>query len=329
MITIMITIMITNPYPEFRLIRKLDPMSIKQIITQWDQRGVISKIHQVYGPETSEQLLPSLSLKSIAKILLQDCRTIVIVTGFLVNQRQETDGPPGAIFLGQCLNKLGKRIVYVSNPQCISMLDHSLDFHAELIDFPVVSEEKSIEIAERILTDFRPDCLISIECCGRNAAGQYLNMNKKDISEVTPKIDTLFLSVDSKARQSEKTNSSSVQLTIGIGDGGNEIGFGLLNHEQLSKDFSVIPADALILSTVSNWGAYGLIAMLSLLDKKDYLPKPEAEALLIHHLVQLGAVDGFSGKQEAKVDGFELEQSGRILEALHADCLIFLDDNIT
>ncbi len=54
--------------------------------------------------------------------------------------------------------------------------------------------------------------------------------------------------------------------TIAIGDGGNEIGMGnaLEGLQQLDIIPAVTPCDELLIADVSNWAAFGLIALMGL-----------------------------------------------------------------
>ena len=129
-----------------------------------------------------------------------------------------------------------------------------------------------------------------------------------DITDQTAKIDTLF----------EKHSS-----TVGIGDGGNEIGLGNLYEEvDKSKELVGFPAKTrvskLIISSVSNWGGYGLVAAISVLKNKNLLPSVEEDTANIKKIVSMGAVDGFSGQNIDKVDGFTLNENSSFLERLHA-----------
>ena len=72
-----------------------------------------------------------------------------------------------------------------------------------------------------------------------------------------------------------------------------------------------------MISSVSNWGGYGLAASMSKLSGRNLLPSIEAEQDLVRRTVDLGAVDGMSAKQEYKVDGFTLEENSRALQRLH------------
>jgi len=117
---------------------------------------------------------------------------------------------------------------------------------------------------------------------------------------------------------------------LAIGDGGNELGMGKVIDKirkyipDGDKIGAVTPADRLIAASVSNWGAYALIAAAAVVrfhdsnnssynDKKEWidkvLPTEEAETELIHRCVAAGCRDGVSGKMEATVDGMPLERS--------------------
>ena len=72
-----------------------------------------------------------------------------------------------------------------------------------------------------------------------------------------------------------------------------------------------------IIASVSNWGGYGLVAGISNLIGKNLLISIEEENDLIKTMVDLGAVDGFSGQKQYKVDGFNLEDNSFALFNLH------------
>ncbi|MCY4655047.1 MAG: DUF4392 domain-containing protein, partial [Dehalococcoidia bacterium] len=135
----------------------------------------------------------------------------------------------------------------------------------------------------------------------------YRNMRGRDITDYNARIDHLF---------------HSDVPSVGIGDGGNEIGMGNLAKEvtqveSLVKIPCVTQTSKLMLASVSNWGGYGLAAALSALSGRNLLPSIEEEQQLLRDTVDLGAVDGMSAKQEYKVDGFTVEENSEALQALH------------
>ena len=180
--------------------------------------------------------------------------------------------------------------------------------NSRIIEFPIVNQSISTQTAEQILKEENPDLLISIERCAPATDGRYRNMRDMEITNHTAKIDLLF------------ENHSA---TVGIGDGGNEIGLGNLYTEvNKSEDLVGFPAKTkvskLIISSVSNWGGYGLVAALSILKNKNLLLSVEDDTANIQKIVSMGAVDGFSGENINKVDGFTLDENSAFLKELHA-----------
>ena len=158
-----------------------------------------------------------------------------------------------------------------------------------------------------LIADLNPSVLIAIERCGLTDEGKYRNMRGRDITDYNARIDHIF--------------HSNVP-SVGIGDGGNEIGMGNLAEEvtqveSLVKIPCVTQTTKLMLASVSNWGGYGLAATLSALSGRNLLPSIEEEQQLLRDTVDLGAVDGMSAKQEYKVDGFTIEENSQTLQALH------------
>ena len=106
--------------------------------------------------------------------------------------------------------------------------------------------------------------------------------------------------------------------SIGVGDGGNEIGMGNYMEQILELDIyphpSVIKTSENIIASTSNWGAYGLIAGISLVEKSNFLPSVKKGKELIEKSVELGAVEGLSGEPKPWVDGRSLEKDQICLE---------------
>jgi hypothetical protein len=81
---------------------------------------------------------------------------------------------------------------------------------------------------------------------------------------------------------------------------------------------TTIPTDFCIAAGVSNWGAYGLVAALSVLAQRNLLPSTEELVADIERCVSRGvAVDGRTGRREPTVDGLDLSISTALLSELH------------
>ncbi|MED5450593.1 MAG: glutamate cyclase domain-containing protein [Chloroflexota bacterium] len=275
-------------------------MTLDELILSQDKRG-ISKL---------KDSLPENFCLDAAQFVLDNPGKVFIVTGFYILSAKaaETDGPPGAVAIGNALEELGYEVIYVTDTHCTKMLEAISTPNSKIIEFPIVNQSISTQTAEQILKEEKPDLLISIERCAPATDGRYRNMRDMEITNQTAKIDLLF------------ENHSA---TVGIGDGGNEIGLGNLYAEvNKSEDLVGFPAKTkvskLIISSVSNWGGYGLVAALSVLKNKNLLLSVEDDTANIQKIVSMGAVDGFSGENINKVDGFTLDENSAFLKELHA-----------
>jgi hypothetical protein len=176
------------------------------------------------------------------------------------------------------------------------------------VEFPIADDPSSKQYADELLAKLKPSVLVSIERGGMTRGGQYLNMRGVDYSPYNARLDYLF---------------NGQTPSVGIGDGGNEIGMGNLASEipqfdTLPDDPAVTCVDKLLIASVSNWGGYGLIAALSLLVGKNLLPSGQEEEDLIRKMVDAGAVDGVSGNNISAVDAWSLAENRQALEALQA-----------
>ena len=273
--------------------------SIEDIILDHDKRGVAAL----------RPYLPVDYCTHAAQFVLDHPGNVVIATGFyiLMSGSAETDGPPGALAIGNALQQLGMKVTYVSDSYAVPALRDLAGSGPEVVEYGISDSVVSQTAATWLLEQLEPDLLISIERCGRNRDNAYLNMRSVDISDQTARIDYLF-----------ETETPSV----GIGDGGNEIGMG--NLAQVIPTFASLPklpattwVDRLVVASVSNWGGYGLVAALSLLTGQNLLPTVEHEAKMVERLVELGLVDGTTGDATPYVDGFTTQEHGSALERLH------------
>jgi hypothetical protein len=266
-----------------------------------------------------------------------------IVTGFYIPSAApaaaETDGPLGALFLARALAPLGARVVLLGEDWLLSALG-GMDCQATLVPLPTNPESgwtATLAQATGPLTH-----LISLERVGpshtleslraQGAAESHLaeyatlaipkhrdrchNMRGVDITGWHAPAHLLF----------EASPWSPRPVTIGIGDGGNEIGMGKIPWDIIRRNIPRggliacrVPTDYLIVAGVSNWGAYALAAGICFLSGE--IPKglfdPTVEEGILRRLVAQGPlVDGATGRQEATVDGLMWIRHAQILERL-------------
>ncbi|MBM3944533.1 MAG: DUF4392 domain-containing protein [SAR202 cluster bacterium] len=273
--------------------------TIEDIVLSNDRRG-ITALRPHLPPDFCDQA---------AKLILDNPGTAIIVTGFyiLTAKAPETDGPPGAIVIGKALQGLGYKVVYVTDRYTAAVMSGSAGKGAEVVNFPITGVEESKAFAKQTLAKYKPSVLIAIERCGLTDEGKYRNMRGLEITDFNAKLDYMF--------------DGSVP-SVGIGDGGNEIGMGNLasvveSTPSLVKKACVIKVDRLVITSVSNWGGYGLAAAISLRKKKNLLLSVKEEQELLKRTVNLGAVDGMSAKPEYKADGFTMEENSALYQRLH------------
>jgi hypothetical protein len=128
-------------------------------------------------------------------------------------------------------------------------------------------------------------------------------------------IDELFVHGRAGARpiSTREARPAPRAVTIGVGDGGNEIGMGDAGARLarlgplMARIASVVRTDHLVVSGVSNWGAYGIAAALERLTGRALLHTPEVERRLVEACVAAGAVDGLSRRHETTVDALGLD----------------------
>jgi hypothetical protein len=273
-------------------------VTIEDVVLRHDMRGV-SALRPHVPPDFCHQA---------ARLLADHVGLVLITTGFYILRTgtPETDGPPGAVAIGQALERLGRRVLYVTD-RMSGPLMQGLTAPDQVLTFPVADELASVQFAKALLDRHRPAVLVSIERCGRTAAGRYLNMRGLDVSAETAQIDFLF---------------EGLIPSVGVGDGGNEIGMGNVAEAvaasgKLVNDPCVTRVDRLVIASVSNWGGYGLVAALSSIVGRDLLPTIDEEQRLVERTAALGAVDGTTGESDGKVDGFGPEVTAAILADLH------------
>lgn len=229
--------------------------------------------------------------------------SVLIVTGFIVAGRGETDGPPGAIALARAVEASGGHARIVSDGHTAFALMR-MELDVEVLAFPMLDAADSLAEASRVLERLQPSTVLAIERCGPGSDGRYRNMRGEDISAVTGCLDA-FVSAHSG-------------VTVGIGDGGNEVGMGSLASacisEAVTSNPCVVPVDHPVIASVSNWGAWGVIAAMS----ADLLPTDAVATADLEALVRLGCVDGITRRSEATVDGFTLEENLDVLQRLRA-----------
>jgi hypothetical protein len=253
--------------------------TVEEIILRHDSRGM-TRIRQH---------LESGYCQRAARLILDNRGVILIGTGFPVAGSFESDGPIGAIALYQVLLRLNYQPTMVCAPPISKIMSRSF----ETYELPIVGWNESKKVVQRALEKLKPALVISVERPGAAENGRYYNMHGEDITKFTAKFDLFF-----------KYGNCP---TIAFGDGGNEIGMGNVRDALTAMDIipSTTTCDELVISTVSNWGVYGVIALMSHHLQKDLFALINPEAIA-NYLVENGCVDGVTRRQGLSEDGFPI-----------------------
>jgi hypothetical protein len=111
--------------------------------------------------------------------------------------------------------------------------------------------------------------------------------------------------------------------TIGIGDHGNELGFGTIrgavtqtmpHGERLA---TVVTTDLILPVMMSNWGCYGIEACLAFLLKRlDLIHRPAEEERIIRACLDAGGLEAMFCSTDFAVDGLRGESSMAVMQLL-------------
>lgn len=224
---------------------------------------------------------------------------VLIGTGFPVADTFETDGPVGAIALYQGLRALGADPVLACAPPLADVL--AADY--QVLPLTCNDVGASTREASRWLASRQPAAVVSIERPGLTADGRYYNMRGEDISARAGVFDPYL--------------TLATCPTIAVGDGGNEIGMGKIAKAIATLDIrvSVTACDELLVADVSNWGAYGLLALLGRWAGRDLLGEFSPLATL-RYLSARGSVDGVTRENTLTEDGMAATEGDAIIRQL-------------
>ncbi len=262
----------------------------------------IEKIILQHGNRGMDRLQTSLTpgyCRRAAELVLNSKGVVVIGTGFPVSGSFESDGPIGAISLYRILLDLAYEPVFACAPPISKILSNGFLTY----ELPLAGWNESRPAIRKALQDLDPKLIVSIERPGVAADGRYYNMHRKDITDATAKFDLFLL----------ESNCPS----IAFGDGGNEIGMGKVAEALADMDIipSVTGCEELVIASVSNWGVYGVIAVLCDLLDRDLFELVDPESIA-NYLVANGCVDGVTNRKEASEDGFPIQVSKSIIQQL-------------
>jgi len=310
-----------------------------------NRRGVIKNLFAAARRKTRQPLV----LRA-AECLHDHCAqgtVVLIATGWpdrpwISPAIGELDGPPGAALLARAVHRmLGVVPLFLIEDQlqpamrataraagfsclepeqALAACDSPAPIRAaSVLPFPTERARAKTE-ATRLVSTFQPAVMIAVEKGSENRKGIIHNARGQDTTEHMAKVDELVRVCRDRGIP-----------TIGIGDGGNEIGMGMIEEEIRA----VIPfgercacpcgagiaprqaTDVLITASVSNWGAYGLAACLAVLTgDPEGIHSEEMETRSLREAADAGLIDGNTGYIDPGADGIGVGAHAAIITLL-------------
>lgn len=282
---------------------------------------------------------------------------IAIVTGFAVPNQHgidaETDGPPGAVILADVLNGLGMEVTLVTDETCRRAVAAAMTAAGlNTQSLAICPLHGANDWCHQFLTDHSSlTHLISIERVGpahtleslhsqhraaaapaksfetlvpMSAHNRCHNMRGDTLDEFTAPLHVLFEKLPERIPDAR---------SIGVGDGGNELGMGRFAWEILHplvpgahgpRMVCRIATDWTIISGTCNWGGFALAACVALLRGRPELiarwPSERHEELLTAMVTTGNAVDGVTREHVATVDGLPFVTYEQVCSAIIGEC---------
>lgn len=259
---------------------------------------------------------------------------VIVATGAGVAPKLplgETDGPPGAVALARSLALgFGANVTIVAQEEhmpavdaCVRVIEDIAGSYGSISTaiFPK-GETEGLTAAVDIFERRKPTAVIFVERDGPNEAGHYHGV-RGDRRPPGTVADVYRLADEAKKRNI---------LTIGIGDGGNEIGFGKIRgavagllprggRSQADETgvVTVTETDVLVSASVSNWGAYAIAGSLAIaLGDEDLAHSGDREHAFIVACIAAGALDGATSRPALAVDGIDWRGHSGVAELMRS-----------
>ncbi|MBB5159835.1 glutamate cyclase domain-containing protein [Saccharopolyspora phatthalungensis] len=169
---------------------------------------------------------------------------------------------------------------------------------------------QSEDFSGRLLGELDPSAVIAIEKIGVNSKGVIHGVTGLPWTDVHFNAKPLF----------DGARASGAR-TFGIGDGGNEVGWGgvtevaeIMPHGRVCQCgcgggiACAVETDILVHAAISNWGGYGVAAMLGyLLRRPDLVPDADYVERILTTAAASGAVCGWYSRPMLSDDGVPLK----------------------
>src|SRR5215471_19098547 len=321
------------------------------VTVEMRNRGMPSgKIIPLYDAARAESGGEPLAFRAAAGLLAACGRgaAVLIVTGAgsgPLIPNGENDGPVGAAVLARALHRgagcvpilvceehHAGPVVAACEAVGVGMrdLDQAIRLGVGGALATAPTRQEDVDAWSRDLLDrLRPSAIVAIERLGPNREG--IVHGATGLSGWDPLVDLAPLFAQAAERGI---------FSVGIGDAGNEIGFGRIADDvrriQPHGDVcqcacgagmaTVVPTDVLVVGAAANWGAYAIEACLAVLLERPDLQHTAREAeRAIERCLEAGGLEAMYCTQRFFVDGIAGEASVGIVQLLREMVRIHLE----
>jgi len=301
--------------------------------------GIIHRLYEAALKEAGGRPLTAQAAEGLIQhVGKRDSVFIITGAGYPPTMpKGESDGPPGAAVLGRALYwGLEAVPVYICEERHADPIVASSEAAGIMIkEYEDAKERRLGGVLETAPTDpaaiqgwvkevfdkYQPRAVISTERLGPNEKGI--------IHGATGLAKASWSIIDLAPLVYEAQNRGV--FSIGIGDHGNELGFGRI-HDAVKEIMpygekcqcpcgagmaTVVKTDVLVPAFISNWGCYGVEAMLAfLLRKPDLMHTPEQERRIVMACLEAGGLEAMWCSKAFLVDGARAECGMAVVDLL-------------
>jgi hypothetical protein len=299
-------------------------------------RGVLRPLYEAARKLTGGRPIASAIAEALAE-RVQPGDVVFLLTGagyMPTMPKGESDGPPGAAALARVLHLgLGAVPVFVVEPHhaevmaaaatasalSLRPLPEALETRlgAAIATSPTTQAEADLWV-RRIVADLKPAAVIGIERLAPGEDGAIYAARGLPLSGPNA-INHGVTDISAVMTAAREAGA----LTIGIGDHGNEAGFGAIRDTTIA----VMPHGALLATTVeadfvypaanANWGSYAVEAALACrLGDARLMHPPAQEERVLRRCFEAGVLEAMAFSAEFLVDGLEGETSVSVVQIL-------------
>jgi hypothetical protein len=262
-----------------------------------------------------------------------------------VMPKGESDGPPGVAALARMLYKgIGATPIYLCEPlhadpimasseaAGVPVRDYATAKERRIGGALISSPTETSKVpawAATLYDTYKPAAVISSERLGPTEKG-IIHGATGLAREETVNLSPLITEAERRG-----------VFSIGVGDNGNELGFGRIHAAAKeiqpygkkcqcpcqSGNITIVKTDILLPAFISNWGCYGIEAMLAyLLRRPDLMQTPRMAEEVIRACIEAGGIEAVGCTKLFGVDGADGETSVSVVQMLGNMVRITLED---